>query len=88
MKIVMVGIDLGKNLCSMAGLDESGAIVLRRRMKRESVLPFTAQLQQCTVAMEACCGAPSSWSADRYTRPRCTTDVSGICPPLCQGAKE
>ena len=57
MKIVMVGIDLGKNLCSMAGLDESGAIVLRRRMKRESVLPFTAQLQQCMVAMEACCGA-------------------------------
>jgi len=31
--------------------------VLRRRMKRESVLLFTAQLEQCTVAMEACCGA-------------------------------
>jgi transposase len=57
MKIVTVGIDLGKNLCSVAGLDASGAIVLRRRMKRESVLPFTAQLEQCTVAMEACCGA-------------------------------
>jgi transposase len=56
MKIVMIGIDLGKNLCSMAGLDESGAVVLRRRMKWESVLPFTAQLEQCTVAMEACCG--------------------------------
>jgi transposase len=57
MKIVMIGIDLGKNLCSVAGLDESGAVVLRRRMKRGSVLPFTAQLQPCTVAMEACCGA-------------------------------
>ena len=57
MKIVMVGIDLGKNLCSVAGLDESGAVILRRRMKRESVLLFTAQLEQCTVAMEACCGA-------------------------------
>ena len=57
MKIVMIGIDLGKNLCSVAGLDASGAIVLRRRMKRESVLLFTAQLEQCTVAMEACCGA-------------------------------
>jgi transposase len=57
MKIVTIGIDLGKNLCSVAGLDASGAIVLRRRMKRESVLPFTAQLEQCTVAMEACCGA-------------------------------
>ena len=57
MKIGMIGIDLGKNLCSVAGLDEIGAVVLRRRMKRESVLLFTAQLEQCTVAMEACCGA-------------------------------
>lgn len=57
MKIVMIGIDLGKNLCSLAGLDETGAIVLRRRMKRESVLPFTVRLEPCTVAMEACCGA-------------------------------
>ena len=57
MKIVMIGIDLGKNLCSVAGLDEIGAVVLRRRMKRESVLLFAAQLEQCTVAMEACCGA-------------------------------
>ena len=57
MRIVMLGIDLGKNLCSLAGLDETGAVVLRRRMKRASVLPFTAQLETCTVAMEACCGA-------------------------------
>lgn len=57
MKIVMIGIDLGKNLCSVAGLDESGAVVLRRRMKRQTVLLFTAQLERCTVAMEACCGA-------------------------------
>jgi len=57
MRIVMLGIDLGKNLCSLAGLDETGAVVLRRRMKRASVLPFTAQLEICTVAMEACCGA-------------------------------
>ena len=27
MRIVMVGIDLGKNLCSLAGLDETGAVV-------------------------------------------------------------
>jgi transposase len=51
MKIVMLGIDLGKNLCSLAGLDETGAVVFRRRMKRESVL------ESCTVAIEACCGA-------------------------------
>ncbi len=57
MKIVVLGIDLGKNLCSLAGLDDTGAVVFRRRMKRESVLHFTVQLERCTVAMEACCGA-------------------------------
>jgi transposase len=57
MKIVMLGIDLDKNVCSLAGLDETGAVILRRRMKRGSVLLFTAQLERCTVAMEACCGA-------------------------------
>jgi len=30
MKIVMLGIDLGKNLCSLAGLDETGAVVLQQ----------------------------------------------------------
>ena len=57
MKIVMVGIDLGRNLCSVVCLDETGAVVLRRRMKRDSVLPFTVRLEPCMVAMEACCGA-------------------------------
>ena len=27
MRIVVLGIDLGKNLCSLAGLDETGAVV-------------------------------------------------------------
>src|SRR5258707_15428988 len=57
MKIVMLGIDLGKNVCSLAGLDETGAVVLRRRMKRGSVLTFTDQLERCTVGMRAGSGA-------------------------------
>jgi transposase len=31
--------------------------VLRRRLKRASLLRFTAQLDVCTVGKEACCGA-------------------------------
>ena len=57
MSIVTLGIDLGKNSCSLAGLDERGAVVLRRRMRRESIVALTAKLPACTVAMEACCGA-------------------------------
>jgi transposase len=56
-KIAVLGIDLGKNSCSLAGLDASGAMVKRRRMRPENVAAFTANLPLCVVAMEACCGA-------------------------------
>ena len=57
MDIVIVGIDLGKNSCSVAGLDASGRVVLRRRMRRSVLENFVQGLQRCIVAMEACCGA-------------------------------
>src|SRR5271170_477482 len=55
--IAVLGIDLGKNSCSLAGLDATGAVVLRRRLTREGVVAFAAALPACIVAMEACCGA-------------------------------
>lgn len=55
--IATLGIDLGKNSCSLAGMDASGAVTLRRRMTREGLIKFTAELPACVVAMEACCGA-------------------------------
>src|SRR6201996_4367845 len=57
MAIVILGIDLGKNICSLVGVDEDGGVVLRRRMRRQTVHTFTAKLPACIVAMEACCGA-------------------------------
>ena len=57
MDIVVLGIDLGKNSCSLAGLDASGRVILRRRMRRSSVESFVKGLGRCIVAMEACCGA-------------------------------
>lgn len=57
MSIVILGIDLGKNSCSVVGLDADGTVVVRRRMRRDGVIAFAAKLAPCTVAMEACCGA-------------------------------
>jgi transposase len=57
MTIAVLGIDLGKNSCSLVGLDATGSVVLRRRMRREAVIAFGAKLPACVVAMEACCGA-------------------------------
>lgn len=55
--VAVLGIDLGKNSCSLVGLDATGAVVLRRRARRETVVGLTAKLPACVVAMEACCGA-------------------------------
>jgi transposase len=57
MKIAVLGIDLGKNSCSVVGLDDVGAVIKRRRMRRQSIVAFTQSLPACVVAMEACCGA-------------------------------
>jgi transposase len=56
-KIAVLGIDLGKNVCSLAGLDEAGNVVLRRRMKRRGLPALAERLAPRVVAMEACCGA-------------------------------
>ena len=57
MKIAALGIDLGKNVCSVVGLDASGAVVLRRRVRRDTLIGLVAKLPVCIVGMEACCGA-------------------------------
>ena len=61
MQVSVLGIDLGKNSCSLVGLDGIGQVVVRRRMRRETVIAFAAKLSRCIVAMEACCGAPTTW---------------------------
>jgi transposase len=57
MEIAIFGIDLGKNSCSVVGLDLNGKVTMRRRMRRETIIAFCSKLPTCVVAMEACCGA-------------------------------
>ncbi len=57
MQIAVLGIDLGKNSCSVVGLDGCGRVVLRRRLQREGVVKLATELPGCVMAIEACCGA-------------------------------
>ena len=57
MDIAVLGVDLGKNVCSIVGLDGSGAVVMRRRVRRETLIALAEKLAPCIVGMEACCGA-------------------------------
>jgi len=45
MQIGILGIDLGKNSCSVAGLDTSGRVILRRRLHRDSVVSWPRAYQ-------------------------------------------
>ena len=54
---LVLGIDLGKNVCSVAGLDASGAVVMRRKIRRETLIGLAEKLPACVVGMEASCGA-------------------------------
>ena len=57
MAIAILGVDIGKNSCSEVGVDGQGAVLLRKTMRRASLLEFVGKLPPCIVAMEACCGA-------------------------------
>jgi transposase len=55
--IAVVGIDIGKNSFHVVGLDQRGAIVLRRKWSRGQVEARFANLPRCLIGMEACVGA-------------------------------
>jgi len=56
-QIITVGLDLAKHVFQVHGADRSGAVVLRKKLRRDQLLVFFAGLPRCTVAMEACGGA-------------------------------
>jgi transposase len=88
MKIAVLGIDLGKNVCSVVGLDSSGAVVLRRRVRRDTLIDLVAKLPSCIVGMEACCGAHHLGRLFAAQGHDVSADVTRVCPSLCQGTEE
>ena len=57
MKLQALGIDLGKTVFHLVGLDSSGRVVIRKRCSRTQLLAFTANVQVELIGMEACSGA-------------------------------
>ena len=57
MKLHVIGIDLGKTVFHLVGLDSIGRVVIRKRCSRTQLLAFTANLQVQLIGMEACSGA-------------------------------
>ena len=57
MTIETLGIDIAKNVFQLHGVNRGGRLVLKRRVMREQLLEVLAQVEPCTIAVEACTGA-------------------------------
>ena len=53
----VVGLDTAKNVFQVHGVDASGKITLRKRLRRGQVTDFFANLPVCIIGLEATQGA-------------------------------
>ena len=56
-KATVLGIDLAKRVFHLVGMDDTGHIVLRKRLTREALMPYIVQLPRMLIGMEVCGGA-------------------------------
>ena len=57
MELYALGIDLGKTVFHLIGLDRDGKVIVRKKCSRNQLLVYTANLQVHIIGMEACSGS-------------------------------
>jgi transposase len=62
-QVTTLGIDLAKNVVCIHGVDVHGNVVIKKRLARQKVLPFVAQLSPCLIGMEAS-GSAHYWARE------------------------
>ncbi|PKF49061.1 hypothetical protein AT251_21630 [Enterovibrio nigricans] len=61
MTITMIGIDIAKSVFHLHATNHLGRQVKRKKLQRNQLLPFLAQIPPCNIAMEAY-GSSQKWS--------------------------
>ena len=69
MNITMIGLDTAKAVFQVHGVDSTGKAVLKRKLRRDELIPFFDKLPCCVVVIEAC-GAGHHWAVKAARRPR------------------
>jgi transposase len=62
-QVTTLGIDIAKNVMCVHGVDTHGHVVVKKRLSRQKVLPFVAQLSPCLIGMEAS-GSAHYWARE------------------------
>lgn len=61
--VTTIGLDIAKSVFQVHGVDVAGNVVIRRQLKRRSVLSFFQKLPACVVGIEAC-ATSHHWSRE------------------------
>lgn len=56
-KVTVLGIDIAKQVFHVAGMNERGRVVMRKKLYRSELSEFMVQLPQTVIGIEACTGA-------------------------------
>ena len=67
MSAAFIGLDLAKSVFQVHGVDAQGKVVVTKRLRRDAVLAFFANLAPCVVGMEGEHWHGSSMSCRRWT---------------------
>jgi transposase len=62
-EVSTIGLDIAKRVFQVHGVDEAGAVVFRRQLRRTEVVKFFAKLAPCLVGLEAC-GSAHYWGRE------------------------
>ena len=60
MPTITIGLDLAKHVFQVHGVDATGQVVIRKKLRRSELLEFFKELPPCLVGMEAC-GTAHHW---------------------------
>ncbi len=66
MEVTTIGIDIAKRIFQIHGIDKNGKTILKKKLMRDQVLIFMANLPKALVGMEACGGA-NHWAREITT---------------------
>lgn len=87
MSIAILGVDLGKNFCSVVGVDAAGAVVVLRTIRRQTLIDYVEASGVCgrngSMLRRASSGTPVYGA-----RPPDPVDVARIRSPIYQSAEE
>jgi len=57
MQVITIGLDIAKNVFQIHGVDNAGKAVLRRKVRRDELIPLFRDMEPCLIGMEACATA-------------------------------